>query len=181
MFRIKNYNLKKYLSTTSGGGRVGFTLIELIIVIAIIGIMASAVVLSIGGQTGGAENTKDVGQAAQLRSVALLYAASKGVDYTGLCDAKINNSPVFKSLGNENDTKRACIDITDAWVVIWKEKEGDNYSCIGEKGNNVNYAADKWSRLRNGAKNCSVFVTSFLKSVGGTTELNRNSNNIFFP
>ncbi len=109
--------------------------------------MASAVVLSIGGQTGGAENAKDVGQAAQLRSVALLYAASNAGDYTGLCDAKINNSPVFKTLGDVNDTKRDCKDTKSNWVVVWKEKKGDNFSCIGELKNRT-FSADSGGGVR---------------------------------
>ncbi len=141
----------------------GFTLIELVIVIAIIGVMASVVVLSIGGQTGGAENAKDVGQAAQLKTVALLYAAGKGGSYEGLCDAKINSSPVFKALGDEEDTRRNkiryCVDLEKGWAVIWKEKSGDNFSCIGEKANNVGFSATTGAEMETIlGETCTVVV-----------------------
>ncbi len=118
----------------------GFTLIELVIVIAIIGNMASVVVLSIGDLTGGAEDAKDIAQAAQLKTAVFLYSSSNGGDFTGLCANKINNEPVFKTLGDENNTKRICLDHTNEWVIIWKKKQGDNYSCIGNLGDIKEYA-----------------------------------------
>ena len=50
----------------------GFTLIELLITIAIIGILSSVVVITIGGQVEGANDAKLKIQAAQLRTPAVI-------------------------------------------------------------------------------------------------------------
>ena len=64
--------------------RKAFTLIELLIVIAIIGILASAVVLSIGDSTGAARDAKNTQVLSGVRTVAQLHFAENS-SYTGLC------------------------------------------------------------------------------------------------
>lgn len=56
----------------------GFTLVELLIVIAIIGILAGSVVLVSGGATDKAEATKIVSNLRTMKSAALIYFADKG-------------------------------------------------------------------------------------------------------
>ena len=61
-----------------------FTLIELLIVIAIIGILASAVVLSIGDSTGAARDAKNTQVLSGIRTVAQLHFATT-TSYDDLC------------------------------------------------------------------------------------------------
>ena len=62
----------------------GFTLIELLIVIAIIGILAGIVIVSLSGST---DNAEDAAVKANLRSVATLYAEvfAKDSEAASLC------------------------------------------------------------------------------------------------
>ena len=63
-----------------------FTLIELLIVIAIIGILASAVVLSIGGSTSTARDAKNTQILSGIRTVAQLqFATTIPNSYSDFC------------------------------------------------------------------------------------------------
>jgi len=56
----------------------GFTLVELLIVIIIIGILAGMMMLSTGSATDKAEATKIVSNLRNIKSAALMYFADKG-------------------------------------------------------------------------------------------------------
>ena len=74
------YSTKKFTTTT------GFTLIELLIVIAIIGVLAATVVVSLGDQTGTAKKETTKIGVSSVRSLATAEAASPkdGMDLTGI-------------------------------------------------------------------------------------------------
>ncbi len=137
----------------------GFTLIELVIVIATIGIIASAVVLSIGGQTDVAENAVDTAEASSLRTVALFYEAANAGSYQDICRNKISKTPAFYSLG-EGIRPRRCLDRDDTWVVFWRVrgKDGKYFSCIGEKGSKAVYESPFGFTLRQTAQNLTLSI-----------------------
>ncbi len=103
-----------------------FTLIELLIVIAIIGILASAVVISLGSATEAAKDAKNKLAIAQVRPLALLDQQVKG-NYSSVCD-DVQIKRVLESLGAAADV--FCADDTNAWVIAFKSEADDTkYFC----------------------------------------------------
>lgn len=71
----------------SGKAQKGFTLIELLIVIAIIGILATIVVVSLRGASDKSRNTKIVTDVTQIRKIAEDMYVQSFNGYTDLCSS----------------------------------------------------------------------------------------------
>ncbi len=87
----------------------GFTLIELLIVIAIIGILAGAVIISLSGSTERATDATNKYQIGQLRTIAIEHF-DKNRSYKNLCTKENDDSDVAgtsdksASLGDDDTT-----------------------------------------------------------------------------
>ena len=135
--------------------RKGFTLIELLIVIAIIGVLAGAVVVSLGDETAKANNATTKLNTRSVATQALVEAAN--AEYTAidtLCTAvKAKNAQVIQitpsatldidASGNlEAVGDIGCVSYKEQWAIIGRGEgtdafgTGNSYWCVDHKGHN---------------------------------------------
>ena len=69
----------------------GFTLIELMVVIAIIAILATVVLVALQGARDAAENSKRKSAVTQMRSIAEVYYATNQANYAGVFDQTVTD------------------------------------------------------------------------------------------
>ena len=140
----------------------GFTLIELLIVIAIIGILASTVVIQLGGATDSAQDAKNKLQVSQVRPFGEFQkVANLSAGYSNFCNdsevakvlKKISNNATFLDNGsvagsfstmytstNANNGTTGCAAWRDGWAILFKltAYEGTNpdngYYCADTEG-----------------------------------------------
>lgn len=77
--------------------RKGFTLIEMLVVVAIVGLLSSVVVVGVGGAREKARDTKRV---ADLRQIQTYLEANYGTEYTDIAAAYPAELPTDPSTGN---------------------------------------------------------------------------------
>ena len=143
--------------------RKGFTLIELLIVIAIIGILAGIVIVSLSGST---DNAEDSATKANLRSVATLYAEvfAEQNKAASLCDNTKVQSAMNKVFGGttggtlaagtsadvfavgtvDAETLDGCASTDSGSWVVWSDLSGANGRawCIDSDGFNGQVVAN---------------------------------------
>ncbi len=90
----------------------GFTLIELLIVIAIIGVLAATVVVSLGSQTEKAQISSVKSGVSSLRTIATVTVIGGGYGANGVCDEiypKVSGEKTKWTWGNEGtDANQIC-------------------------------------------------------------------------
>ena len=137
--------------------RKGFTLIELLVVIAIIGVLAGAVVISLGDETDKATNATVKLNTRSVATQALVLAINEDHSTDGnddFCDElKTTNAKVKRVThgnnlnvsGTGNNKLGAageigCVSHDEEWVIIGRGEDFDggtnDYWCVDHKGYN---------------------------------------------
>ena len=80
MFLMQHARTRQDRGQTDVGGDAGFSLIELLIVIVILGILATVVVVSVGGMTSEAQGTSCQSDRRTVVVAAQAYFAQRGTD-----------------------------------------------------------------------------------------------------
>lgn len=111
--------MKQVLGRFMGKKRKGFTLVELLIVIIIIGILAGAMLLVAGSSTDKAEATRIVSDLRTIKSAAMMAYSDKGTWPANLNDVK-------SYMGNSSvDTSKFQLDTTASGdVYIGRKLDG---------------------------------------------------------
>jgi prepilin-type N-terminal cleavage/methylation domain-containing protein len=86
-----------------------FTLIEMLIVVAIIGILATAVLVALGPARNQARDSRIQGDVQQLRNLAEVWSNTKNFDYTGFSCTCNTSDPTTGELCR--NIQRLCTDI----------------------------------------------------------------------
>lgn len=121
----------------------GFTLIELLVVIAIIGILASIVLVSLGGARGRARDARIMAGMNQIRSTGEIYLGNVG-NYTGLCtfgDITTLQADITSTTGG-NGTNFLCNPSAGAYCVEVQMNAANAWWCVDHTLRSQQYGAN---------------------------------------
>ncbi len=109
----------------------GFTLIELLVVVAIIGVLASIVMVSLNSARNKGKNASIKSQMAELRAAAELYNDDMA-SYTGWCSDS-QNTRISGGAVSAGGTAYACNDSASAWAAGITMVDG-TFWCVDSNG-----------------------------------------------
>ena len=125
----------------------GFTLVELIVVIAIIGILASITLVSLTSSQDTAADAKVKTELGQLRSTALLSFTNNSNVYTNVCQETAVETilgDTFAETGSGNVIGEGvvpalvndsyCYDTASSWIIAKELSSGNIWWCIDSTG-----------------------------------------------
>ncbi len=117
----------------------GFTLIELLVVIAIIGILASIVLVSLGGAKTRARDARITADMVQIRSAAEIFQVGTG-NYTGVC-SNADITTLNTDITNQGGTSYSCQSDANTYCAKVKLNSG-NWWCVDSALRSQQYTAD---------------------------------------
>lgn len=123
----------------------GFTLVELLIVVAVIGILATILIVSLRQASDRSRNTKIITNVVQVRKIAEQMYAEELTGYEGLCqDSTHFNSEDYPELGvlqsdivDNFGGSITCYDDSDSYCVSSSLRTAGRYICIDDEGSSV--------------------------------------------
>jgi prepilin-type N-terminal cleavage/methylation domain-containing protein len=140
--RLKN----NFNNNMNINNKKGFTLIELMVVIAIIGILVGIIIVSLNKSTDQAKDAKVRSAMGQLRSVAQIYYNNHEYKFSGLAsdsEALAIKSEIEKNGGTGYELK----DTTNAWCAVVDTPTGrclcvDSTGAVEDGANKGTYQCD---------------------------------------
>jgi prepilin-type N-terminal cleavage/methylation domain-containing protein len=127
----------------------GFTLIEILIVVAIIGILATIVIVSLREASDRGRNTKIVAGVVQVRKIAEDMYLQEATGYEGLClndgtggvGSNIDMQTIEADIGQFGRSLDCYSEQYHYCVSVELMGENANYFCIDDNGNNIESAS----------------------------------------
>lgn len=141
------------------GARKGFTLVELLIVIIIIGILAGGMMLVAGTSRDSAEATRIISDLRTVKSAALMWMAENPTGYSKTDWERLTQdpSPLNKYLDRPLDKNTMRFKFVEGSIVkSWKTEGGKNVADEAEEawflGYELKASGEKYGAVRSGVK-----------------------------
>jgi len=122
----------------------GFTLVEVMIVIAIIGILASILVVSLRQASDRSRDAKVITDIVQIRKIAERMYAEELVGYINLCEDSSNLKSSYDSdlgtLQRDIETFEStitCYADSDSYCISASLRAANQYFCIDDEGSSI--------------------------------------------
>ena len=119
----------------------GFTLIELLVVIAIIGLLASIVLVSLGGARNRAKDGRITADMSQIRSAAEVFFGNTNSSYAGLCtDAAILTAS--SDITSQGGTSKVCATSATSYCYKAQLNAANSFWCVDSALTSKAYTAN---------------------------------------
>jgi prepilin-type N-terminal cleavage/methylation domain-containing protein len=119
----------------------GFTLIELLVVVAVIGILASAVVVNFSGAQERARDSRVISAMGQIRPVAEIIYSKYNYSYANVCSGgTLNTIEGLQALKDDINSQKkptaaiSCVANSTKYCVSIELSKAGDYYCVTSEG-----------------------------------------------